>query len=273
MHLISKMRDASSTESGSRIGIILNGSPLFTGSAGSGESEIRRYILEADLLEAIIALPNDMFYNTGIATYIWVLSNKKAAERKGKVQLINASNLSTKMRKSLGSKRNYLTEAEIATITQNYGDFVAVDTLAQDGETEQQKPFASKIFDSHEFGYRRVTIERPLRLSAQITDSAIAALRFAPKPFNAVMQSIDAQLGTAFGTAWTAETYGQLQDVALEVRALIKAEFPELKEKDIKEVLDSKIWLFQKALMEKAQALQNVIGTSSLMTLTSLMKC
>ena len=245
MHLISKMRDASSTESGSRIGIILNGSPLFTGSAGSGESEIRRYILEADLLEAIIALPNDMFYNTGIATYIWVLSNKKAAERKGKVQLINASNLSTKMRKSLGSKRNYLTEAEIATITQNYGDFVAVDTLAQDGE----------------FGYRRVTIERPLRLSAQITDSAIAALRFAPKPFNAVMQSIDAQLGTAFGTAWTAETYGQLQDVALEVRALIKAEFPELKEKDIKEVLDSKIWLFQKALMEKAQALQAVIGT------------
>ncbi|WP_286862792.1 MULTISPECIES: type I restriction-modification system subunit M [Acinetobacter] len=257
MHLISKMRDASSSESGSRIGIILNGSPLFTGSAGSGESEIRRYILEADLLEAIIALPNDMFYNTGIATYIWVLSNKKAAERKGKVQLINASNLSTKMRKSLGSKRNYLTEAEIATITQNYGDFVAVDTLAQDGETEQQKPFASKIFDSHEFGYRRVTIERPLRLSAQITDSAIAALRFAPKPFNAVMQSIDAQLGTA----WTAETYGQLQDVALEVRALIKAEFPELKEKDIKEVLDSKIWLFQKALMEKAQVLQNVIGT------------
>jgi type I restriction enzyme M protein len=257
MHLISKMRDASSTESGSRIGIILNGSPLFTGSAGSGESEIRRYILEADLLEAIIALPNDMFYNTGIATYIWVLSNKKAAERKGKVQLINASNLSTKMRKSLGSKRNYLTEAEIATITQNYGDFVAVDTLANDGETEQQKPFASKIFDSHEFGYRRVTIERPLRLSAQITDSAIAALRFAPKPFNVVMQSIDAQLGTA----WTAETYGQLQDVALEVRALIKAEFPELKEKDIKEVLDSKIWLFQKALMEKAEALQEVIGT------------
>lgn len=261
MHLISKMRDASSSESGSRIGIILNGSPLFTGSAGSGESEIRRYILEADLLEAIIALPNDMFYNTGIATYIWVLSNKKAAERKGKVQLINASNLSTKMRKSLGSKRNYLTEAEIATITQNYGDFVAVDTLAQDGETEQQKPFASKIFDSHEFGYRRVIIERPLRLSAKITDSAIAALRFAPKPFNAVMQSIDAQLGTAFGTVWTAETYGQLQDVALEVRAMIKAEFPELKEKDIKEVLDSKIWLFQKALMEKAQALQNVIGT------------
>jgi type I restriction enzyme M protein len=90
MHLISKMRDVDSTGQGSRIGIILNGSPLFTGSAGSGESEIRRYILEADLLEAIIALPTDMFYNTGIATYVWVLSNKKETERKGKVHLINA---------------------------------------------------------------------------------------------------------------------------------------------------------------------------------------
>lgn len=110
MHLISKMRDVDSTGQGSRIGIILNGSPLFTGSAGSGESEIRRYILEADLLEAIIALPTDMFYNTGIATYVWVLSNKKETERKGKVHLINATNLSSKMRKSLGSKRNYLTD-------------------------------------------------------------------------------------------------------------------------------------------------------------------
>jgi type I restriction enzyme M protein len=165
MHLISKMRDVDSTGQGSRIGIILNGSPLFTGSAGSGESEIRRYILEADLLEAIIALPTDMFYNTGIATYVWVLSNKKEAERKGKVHLINAANLSSKMRKSLGSKRNYLTDAEIKTITQNYGAFEAVDTLTLDGESEQQKPFSSKIFNSYEFGYRRVTIERPLRLS------------------------------------------------------------------------------------------------------------
>lgn len=263
MHLIGKMRNRDqANDQGSRIGIILNGSPLFTGSAGSGESEIRRYILEADLLEAIIALPNDMFYNTGIAIYIWVLSNKKDAERKGKVHLINSGNLSTKMRKSLGSKRNYLTEQEICTITKNYGDFEAVDTLASDGESDHQKPFSSKIFNSYEFGYRRVTIERPLRLSAQITDEAIASLRFAPKPFNGVMQSIYEQFGATWTDASTDQSYGDLSEVALEVRALIKAEFSELKEKDIKTVLDSKLWQEQRMLLRKAQVLQAKIGTA-----------
>ncbi|MDH2636228.1 class I SAM-dependent DNA methyltransferase [Acinetobacter nosocomialis] len=259
MHLISKMRDVDSIGQGSRIGIILNGSPLFTGSAGSGESEIRRYILEADLLEAIIALPTDMFYNTGIATYVWVLSNKKDAERKGKVHLINASNLSSKMRKSLGSKRNYLTDAEIKTITQNYGAFEAVDTLTLDGEGEQQKPFSSKIFNSYEFGYRRVTIERPLRLSAQLSDERIASLRFAPKPFNTVMQKIYDD----YSNDWTETSHGQLsEDAQVEIRALIKAEFSELKEKDIKTVLEPKLWLDQRALMRKAQSLQTKIGTA-----------
>ncbi|MEN8400892.1 type I restriction-modification system subunit M [Acinetobacter towneri] len=256
MHLISKMRDTDSNGQGSRIGIILNGSPLFTGSAGSGESEIRRYILEADLLEAIIALPTDMFYNTGIATYVWVLSNKKDAERKGKVHLINATSLSSKMRKSLGSKRNYLTDEEIRTITQNYGAFEAVDTLAHDGESEQQKPFSSKIFNSYEFGYRRVTIERPLRLSAQLSDAAVASLRFAPKPFNAVMQKLYEQ----YGATWTTDSYGQLTEYEAEIRALIKAEFSELKEKDIKTVLEPKLWLEQRQLFNKAQALQGKIG-------------
>ncbi|MDC4562120.1 class I SAM-dependent DNA methyltransferase [Acinetobacter baumannii] len=257
MHLISKMRDVDSTGQGSRIGIILNGSPLFTGSAGSGESEIRRYILEADLLEAIIALPTDMFYNTGIATYVWVLSNKKDIERKGKVHLINASNLSSKMRKSLGSKRNYLTESEIKTITQNYGAFEAVDTLTLDGEGEQQKPFSSKIFNSYEFGYRRVTIERPLRLSAQLSDDRIATLRFAPKPFNAVMQKVY----ESYGKDWNETSYGQLsEDQHVEIRTLIKAEFSELKEKDIKTVLEPKLWLEQRALMRKVQSLQTQIG-------------
>lgn len=257
MHLISKMRDVDSTGQGSRIGIILNGSPLFTGSAGSGESEIRRYILEADLLEAIIALPTDMFYNTGIATYIWVLSNKKETERKGKVHLINASNLSSKMRKSLGSKRNYLTDVEIKTITQNYGAFEAVNTLTLDGESEQQKPFSSKIFNSYEFGYRRVTIERPLRLSAQLSDERIASLRFAPKPFNTVMQKVY----ESYGKDWTENGYGQLNDdQQVEIRALIKAEFSELKEKDIKTVLESKLWLEQRTLMRKAEALQAKMG-------------
>lgn len=259
MHLISKMRNVDSTGQGSRIGIILNGSPLFTGSAGSGESEIRRYILEADLLEAIIAIPTDMFYNTGIATYVWVLSNKKEAERKGKVHLINAANLSSKMRKSLGSKRNYLTDAEIRTITQNYGAFEAVDTLTLDGESEQQRPFSSKIFNSYEFGYRRVTIERPLRLSTQLSDERIATLRFAPKPFNAVMQKIYAD----YGNDWTDSSYGELSaDQQVEIRALIKAEFTELKEKDIKTVLEPKLWLEQLSLMRKAEALQAKIGTA-----------
>ena len=278
MHLISKMRNRDqANDQGSRIGIILNGSPLFTGSAGSGESEIRRYILEADLLEAIIALPNDMFYNTGIATYIWVLSNKKDAERKGKVQLIDGSHLYSKMRKSLGSKRNEMSEDDIKTIIRSFGDFEVMDARTLDKpadvksnrgrqsanpKSESAKTFASKIFNSYEFGYRRVTIERPLRLSAQITDEAIASLRFAPKPFNAVMQSIYEQFGTTWTDAATDHRYGDLSEVALEVRALIKAEYPELKEKDIKDVLDSKIWLLQKELMQKAQALQDHIGTA-----------
>ncbi|HCG8465097.1 TPA: SAM-dependent DNA methyltransferase [Vibrio parahaemolyticus] len=262
MHLISKMRDKKNVDNqvidGGRTGIILNGSPLFTGGAGSGESEIRRYILEADLLEAIVALPTDMFYNTGIATYVWVLSNKKDPARKGKVQLINGANLSTKMRKSLGSKRHYLTDEEIRTITKNFGDFEEIDTLTKDGVTDNQKHFASKIFDTHEFGYRRLTIERPLRLSAQITDEAVESLRFAPKPFNAVMQAVFEQ----FGSEWNDNTYGTLIEVEAEVRALIKADFPELKEKQIKDVLDSKLWLNQKALMDAAKTLQIAVGDS-----------
>ncbi len=148
LHLISKMRPV--CEGGSRIGIILNGSPLFTGGAGSGESEIRRYVLENDLLEAIIAMPDDMFFNTGIATYIWILSNNKPSNRKGKVQLINATNLGENMRKSLGSKRKYLTEKQCDEIVRVYGEFEASKV--------------SKIFNTTEFGYRRITVERPLQL-------------------------------------------------------------------------------------------------------------
>lgn len=132
---------------GSRVAIIHNGSPLFTGDAGSGPSEIRRYILENDMLEAIIALPNDIFYNTGIATYIWVLSNKKPLHRKGKVQLINGSNLYEKRRKSLGNKRNDIPKHYIDEITKIYGDFK---------ENE-----ISKIYDNEEFGYSKIVVERP----------------------------------------------------------------------------------------------------------------
>lgn len=256
MHLISKMRDVDSTGQGSRIGIILNGSPLFTGSAGSGESEIRRYILEADLLEAIIALPTDMFYNTGIATYVWVLSNKKETERKGKVHLINAVHLSSKMRKSLGSKRNYLTDTEIKTITQNYGEFEAVDTLTLDGESEQQKPFSSKIFSSYEFGYRRVIIERPLRLSAQLSDARINRLKFSSKFLDVIMETLFVE----FGQSWSDQSYGDFSDVEVEARAFIKANYPDIKEKDVKTILSKDLWVDQKSLFIKAKMLQEDIG-------------
>ena len=140
MHLLAKMRDYAAGDqarTGGRIGIILNGSPLFTGGPGSGESEIRRHILENDLLEAIVALPADMFYNTGIATYVWVLSNKKSAERKGKVQLIHAVHLYQKMRKSLGSKRQEIAEDHVALITRTFGRFEAVEPYDLDPEAAE----------------------------------------------------------------------------------------------------------------------------------------
>lgn len=150
LHLISKMRPAA--EGGSRFGIVLNGSPLFTGGAGSGESEIRRYVLENDLVEAIIALPTDMFYNTGISTYVWIVSNRKPAARKGKVQLIDAGSFWQKMRKSLGSKRKELGPEHIESITRLFGEFKE--------ETRDGAPI-SRIFKNEDFGYRTITVERP----------------------------------------------------------------------------------------------------------------
>uniref|UniRef100_UPI0035B1DA12 HsdM family class I SAM-dependent methyltransferase n=1 Tax=Zoogloea sp. TaxID=49181 RepID=UPI0035B1DA12 len=183
LHLISKMRPA--VDGGSRIGIVLNGSPLFTGGAGSGESEIRRYVLENDLVEAIIGLPTDMFYNTGISTYIWILSNKKPDERKGWVQLIDASSFWQKMRKSLGSKRKELSEQHIADITRLFGDLVeaeqavVLDSAGKEvgrqillfGDAEPMPPKGgkvkrvpvSRVFKNEEFGYTTLTVERPLR--------------------------------------------------------------------------------------------------------------
>ena len=152
LHLVSKMRPAK--DGGSRFGIVLNGSPLFTGGAGSGESEIRRYVLENDLVEAIIGLPTDMFYNTGISTYVWILSNRKPANRKGKVQLIDASSFWQKMRKSLGSKRKELSDEHIAEITRIFGAFI---------EAKKDGAPISLIFKNEDFGYRTITVERPLR--------------------------------------------------------------------------------------------------------------
>lgn len=157
LHLISKMRPA--VDGGSRFGIVLNGSPLFTGGAGSGESEIRRYVLENDLVEAIIGLPTDMFYNTGISTYVWIVSNRKPVERKGKVQLIDASSFWQKMRKSLGSKRKELSADHIEDITRLFGRF---EEVTREGVTSDVVPI-SRIFKNTDFGYSTITVERPER--------------------------------------------------------------------------------------------------------------
>jgi type I restriction enzyme M protein len=158
-------------DGGSRFGIVLNGSPLFTGGAGSGESEIRRYVLENDLLEAIIGLPTDMFYNTGISTYVWILSNRKPAHRKGLVQLIDASGMWQKMRKSLGSKRKELSDEHIATITKLFGECKEVYLDPTTGKHLSRKALASgvvgtpisRLFKTTDFGYHTITVERPLR--------------------------------------------------------------------------------------------------------------
>ena len=188
LHLVSKMRDR--REGGSRIGIILNGSPLFTGGAGSGESEIRRFLLQNDLVEAIVALPTDMFYNTGIATYVWILSNHKPEPRRGKLQLIDGSQQFSKMRKSLGSKRQYLDEAQIAALVRLYGRFE---------ETSPPDPIQSKIFPIEAFGYRRITIERPLRLAFQVTPDRVKAV-LAEKVVQKLDGAVQSHLITALQT-------------------------------------------------------------------------
>ena len=156
-HMIAKMRPE-----GSRIGIVFNGSPLFTGDAGSGESEIRRWIIENDWLEAIVALPDQLFYNTGIHTYIWIVTNRKSGRRRGKIQLINAVEFYRKMKKSLGNKRNELAPEHIDEITRIYGEFA-------EGKH-------SKVFDNEDFGFRKITVDRPLRLNFQASPERIARL-------------------------------------------------------------------------------------------------
>jgi type I restriction enzyme M protein len=187
-HMLAKVRTPK--EGGSRIGIVFNGSPLFTGDAGSGESNIRQWIIENDWLEAVVALPDQLFYNTGISTYLWVLTNRKEPRRKGKVQLIDARRFFVKMPKSLGNKRNKLGDPadrpsepdQIGDITRIFGNF-------QDGETRtfteedtitkqpvQRMHVVSKVFDNADFGFHKITVERPLRLNFQATPERIARL-------------------------------------------------------------------------------------------------
>jgi type I restriction enzyme M protein len=189
-HMLSKMR--APQEGGSRVAIVFNGSPLFTGDAGGGESEIRRWIIENDWLEAIVALPEQLFYNTGISTYLWVLTNRKETHRKGKVQLVDARMFWVQMEKSLGNKRRRIGDPfdektkkdpnHIAEITRIFGDFRDGDTRTfteEDPITHkpvQRERVVSKVFDNEDFGYYKITVERPLRLNFQATEERIARL-------------------------------------------------------------------------------------------------
>ncbi len=227
-HMISKMQPYSHAhQTGTRLAIVFNGSPLFTGDAGSGESNIRKWIIENDWLEGIVALPDQLFYNTGINTYVWVVTNRKAKERRGKVQLVNAVDFFVKMRKAAGNKRNLISDEQIEEITKIYGAF-------EEGEY-------SKIFDNEDFGYRKITVERPLRLSFAVTTERLNALR-AAKPFEALVVSkkagredrnesergrrlqeeiVEALLGLPEGAVWRSRPeFTEALDAALETRDL-----------------------------------------------------
>jgi len=181
-HMLSKMQPVDDGAGGSRIAIVFNGSPLFTGDAGSGESNIRRWIIENDWLESIVALPDQLFYNTGISTYIWILTNRKEERRRGKVQLIDGRQFFVKMRKSLGNKRNELSREQIADLTRIHGNFddgETRDLLYEDPvthETRFRPRVVSKVLANEDFGYRKVTVERPVRLNFAATPERIALL-------------------------------------------------------------------------------------------------
>jgi type I restriction enzyme M protein len=202
-HMISKMRRPA--QGGTRLAIVFNGSPLFTGAAGSGESEIRRWIIENDWLEAVVALPDQLFYNTGISTYFWIVTNRKSAERRGKVQLIDARELFTKMRKSLGEKRKEISPEQIAEIVRLHGEF-----------TENERV---KIFPNESFGFLRITVERPLRLRWEVTEDTLTVLRAHPK-IVALSNEVRAMLETGLAV-WGDEVITDVKLVAKRVVELL----------------------------------------------------
>ncbi len=182
-HMLSKMREPK--KGGSRLAIVFNGSPLFTGDAGGGESEIRRWLIEHDWLEAIVALPDQLFYNTGISTYLWILTNRKTKSRRGKIQLIDARQMWIPMKKSLGNKRHKIGDGalgerdDIGEITRIYGNFTDGETRALTADGVTKELVVSKIFDDEDFGFQKITVERPLRLAFEITDEKLDALEHA----------------------------------------------------------------------------------------------
>lgn len=244
MEMISKMKSLKISPNGSRIASVHNGSSLFTGDAGGGESNIRRYIIENDILEAIVQMPNNLFYNTGITTYIWILSNHKAANRQGKVQLIDAGQLYRKLRKNLGAKNCEFAPEHVSEILRVYR---AMDTLEREGETG----IASQVFDNEDFGYYKVTIERPKRLKAQFTAERIKELLY------------DSRLKETM--VWIHETFGDevYSDLAKHEQAILdwceKQEL-NLSSKQKKALLSQKDWIKRKEQMLVAARLMSIIG-------------
>ncbi|MBN4073399.1 SAM-dependent DNA methyltransferase [Mariprofundus ferrooxydans] len=247
MEMVSKMKGLNNSPAGSRIASVHNGSSLFTGDAGGGESNIRRYIIENDLLEAIIQMPNNLFYNTGITTYIWLLSNKKTEQRQGKVQLIDASLLFRKLRKNLGNKNCEFSPEHIEQIVDCY---LQLDEIARDAE---ESGIAVQVFDNSDFGYHKVNIERPDRRKAQFTAERIAPLRF-DKSLKEPMQ-------------WVYETYGdavyQADTLTSHEKEILKwCEENELglNAKNRKKLLSIDLWLKLRRQLNTSQALMQRMG-------------
>ena len=246
MEMVGKMKSSSSNGIGSRIASVHNGSSLFTGDAGGGESNIRRYIIENDLLDAIIQLPNNLFYNTGITTYIWLLSNNKAQNRKGKVQLIDANDLYSKLRKNLGDKNCELEPKHISKIMEIYSKFEN-----SDDEIDGKK-ISSKIFDNSDFGYYKVNIERPKRLKAQFRDDLIETLKYDKTLEEAMM--------------WCEQEYKEEcnNDLSKHKKAIeehLDKNDIELNAKQLKSLLSKELWKKHKTLVDSAKLLKEEIGT------------
>lgn len=260
LHMLSKMKE---TEQGSRIASVHNGSALFTGDAGQGESEIRKHIIESDMLEAIIALPNDIFYNTGIPTYIFIVTNRKPNSRKGKIQLINANGdqFYGKMKKSLGSKRNELVPRNINDITKLYQEF---------NETKH-----SKIFDNNEFGYAQIIVHRPLRLMVQFTAKKVASLRFVSNN-SKLREELYKEFGnevydkkaTSKLEQWLLNYFMQDNDeeetedgdASTGSAEITIASLPKKKQKIVKQLLDTSVWQRDLDLMNQAKTVAETFG-------------
>lgn len=244
MEMVSKMKPLDQSATGTRIASVHNGSSLFTGDAGGGESNIRRYIIENDWLEAIVQLPNNLFYNTGITTYIWILSNNKAGHRKGKVQLIDANALYKKLRKNLGNKNCELTPEHITEIVNCY-------TNLESKEAEGEESLAAQVFDNTDFGYYKATIERPKRLKAQFTKARVETLRFDSRLLEP-MQWAYQEFGDAI--------YTHTVQYKEQILAWCEAQDLNLSSANKTKLTKKDTWQKHLTLVTAAKALQNVFG-------------